>query len=70
MLKVPREILKSRVVNRKDHFAKEDLIDSQLDTLELPEDEPNIIVIDGTLPIEQVVNEIIHRLNFILSDRE
>ena len=56
MLKVPRETLQRRMDNRKSHFAKSNLIESQLAALEVPErpdDEPNLILVDGSLPVEE-----------------
>lgn len=70
MLSVPKEILKRRVDKRQGHYAKSVLIDSQLSTLELPATdeqqhrEPNLLIVDGTLPVTDVVNSIIKRLHF------
>lgn len=67
MLKVPEEILRCRVEARSGHYAKSNLISSQLATLELPEsdlDEPNLIVMDGRGPVGEIVNEIIKKIDF------
>jgi gluconokinase len=37
-LRGDRAMLQERVANRKDHFMKKDMVDSQFDTLEEPED--------------------------------
>jgi hypothetical protein len=68
MLKVPRETLQRRMDNRKSHFAKSNLIESQLAALEMPErpdDEQNLVLVDGSLPVEGVLNEILRILDFM-----
>ena len=68
MLKVPRETLQQRMDNRKSHFAKGNLIESQLAALEVPErpdDEQNLVLVDGSLPVEGVLNEILRILDFM-----
>uniref|UniRef100_A0A914QWU0 gluconokinase n=1 Tax=Panagrolaimus davidi TaxID=227884 RepID=A0A914QWU0_9BILA len=66
MLILSEEELMKRVEKRKDHFAKANLIPSQLAALELPgNDEPNAIVIDGNETPENVVNKIVEKLNLM-----
>uniref|UniRef100_A0AC34GW34 Gluconokinase n=1 Tax=Panagrolaimus sp. ES5 TaxID=591445 RepID=A0AC34GW34_9BILA len=66
MLILPAEILMKRVETRKNHFAKANLIPSQLADLEIPgEDEPNAIVIDGNAPPKIVVDRIVEKLNLM-----
>uniref|UniRef100_A0AC35G1I1 Gluconokinase n=1 Tax=Panagrolaimus sp. PS1159 TaxID=55785 RepID=A0AC35G1I1_9BILA len=66
MLILSEEELMKRVEKRKDHFAKANLIPSQLAALELPgNDEPNAIVIDGNETPENVVDKIVEKLNLM-----
>ena len=51
-LKVDRETLQKRLNQRKNHFMPESLIDSQLSTLEEPN---NTLVIDGKLPPNEIL---------------
>ena len=48
----PREVLLQRISARKNHFMKETMLDSQLDTLERPDPskEENIIIVDLIKP--------------------
>jgi gluconokinase len=52
-LDVPREELARRVSHRPGHFFPAALLDSQLADLEVPSD---AIVVDGTRPLEEVVD--------------
>ncbi|KAL3083090.1 hypothetical protein niasHS_010892 [Heterodera schachtii] len=64
MLLVPEEILRKRTAERSDHFAKSNLIPSQLDDLELaPEngEEFDVLTIDGTRKKDEIVAEIINK---------
>lgn len=66
MLKVSRKELERRMNTRSGHYAKANLLDSQLKTLELPEhniDEPHLMVIDADGSVEEVLNDIMKTLN-------
>jgi gluconokinase len=49
-LKAPREVLSRRIMERTGHFMPPSLLDSQLATLEAPEDALEVDVGTGTLP--------------------
>jgi len=62
-LRVPAAELARRLSARA-HFASPLLLNSQLETLELSEEDP-ILVVDGQLPIDQLVKQIVeaHRIH-------
>jgi gluconokinase len=47
--------IQTRLLERKNHFMAPELLDSQFDSLELPEHEPDVYYIDADLGIDQVV---------------
>lgn len=59
-LKGSRELLASRLRNRTGHFFRVDLLDSQIETLEEPQD---AIVVDVSLPPSVIVQHILSGLN-------
>jgi gluconokinase len=54
-LDVPRDVLESRLRDRKGHYAGVSLLDSQLATLEKPRD---AVWMDGTCPVSEIVESI------------
>lgn len=60
-LKGSYELFSQRVLARKGHFAKQDLLASQFATLEEPTD---AITMDATKSPEQIVSEVRRRLGF------
>uniref|UniRef100_A0A915D1E9 Gluconokinase n=1 Tax=Ditylenchus dipsaci TaxID=166011 RepID=A0A915D1E9_9BILA len=68
ILKVKREELEQRIKNRPAHFARINLLDSQLSILELPKNEeeakqePNLLVVDANGSEEEVVKSIVQKL--------
>jgi gluconokinase len=60
-LKGSYELFSQRVLARKGHFAKQDLLASQFATLEEPTD---AITVDAALPSEQIVSEVRRQLQF------
>ncbi len=58
-LKGDFELLAARLKTRENHYMKADLLSSQLDTLEEPED---AIIIDASQPVEVIVGQIINHL--------
>jgi len=54
-LSAPESVLRERLAARTDHFARSNLLESQLATLEPPAD---AITIDATRPVETGVSEI------------
>ncbi len=59
LLEVPRVILEQRLAHRLDHYMSPALLESQIATLEMPHD---ALRVDGTAPVEQVVQQIISGL--------
>ena len=61
-LEVPREVLEKRLVSRPGHFFPEKLLDSQLNTLELPapDERVNTVVEEGD--VESTVAQILSTL--------
>jgi carbohydrate kinase (thermoresistant glucokinase family) len=60
-LRAPHEALAARLASRTDHFAKADLLESQLATLEEPGPDDAIIV-DAARPPEVIVDAVRERL--------
>ena len=58
-LKGSKEVIGERLRNRRGHFMNPDLLQSQFDTLEEPDD---AIVVDVSMAPEAIVKEIIARL--------
>jgi gluconokinase len=58
-LKASREALAQRVAHRPGHFFPASLLDSQLATLEEPD---GAIVVDPTLPLEEIIDAVRSRL--------
>jgi len=61
-LHADRDLLAERLARRTGHFMPPSLLDSQLATLEPPEPGENAIVVDISLPPEQVIATLIARL--------
>lgn len=55
MADLPREILLERMETRASHFMPSSLLGSQLVTLERPENESDVLIVDGRVPVEQMV---------------
>lgn len=58
-LRVPRDLLEARLATRRGHFAGPELLASQLEALEEPE---NAVVVDGTSPVEAIVEDVARAL--------
>ena len=58
-LKGDFELFAARLKNRENHYMKADLLSSQLDTLEEPED---VIIVDASQPLEVIVYKIRNHL--------
>jgi gluconokinase len=56
-LKGSREILTERIKARKDHFMPPSLLDSQLATLEEPDETEDHVAIDLAQPLEAIVDQ-------------
>lgn len=59
---VPTAILAQRIAARKDHYMTAEMLESQLDTFEEIMPEENIITIDGSCSIDDVVSELISKV--------
>jgi gluconokinase len=55
-------VLAARLAARADHFTPPQLLGSQLDALQLPDAEPDVIVVDATGPLAQVLERLIAAL--------
>lgn len=58
-----RELLAERISSRKGHFMPLSLLDSQLDTLELPQADEPVLTFNIAHPPEQLHQEILHTLS-------
>ena len=56
LLEVSRELAIERVSHRVGHYMPVTLVDSQFNTLEQPNGEPHTLRIDGSRPIEELMN--------------
>jgi gluconokinase len=54
---------RSRVGARKGHFMPASLVDSQFATLERPSTDEAAFILDGTLPVEEIVKRVVERLS-------
>jgi carbohydrate kinase (thermoresistant glucokinase family) len=57
-----RLLLSQRLLQRSDHFMPVDLLQSQLDALELPDNE---FILNIDQPVAKIVDSIIHRFGFM-----
>ncbi|WP_241384898.1 gluconokinase [Rhodococcus sp. CH91] len=55
-LDVPREVVNFRVLTRADHFFSEELVASQFDALEPLGPDEHGVVLDGTLPLPELLD--------------
>jgi gluconokinase len=56
-LELNREEAAQRVMSRQGHFMQASLIDSQFADLEPPRDEPNVLSLDGSLALDDLIEE-------------
>jgi gluconokinase len=61
-----REQLKGRMVARENHYMKSAMADSQLDLLEDPADEPDVLVLDASRRREEVLDDVVQTVEGIL----
>lgn len=60
------EIILNRIQNRKNHFMKSEMLESQFKALEIPcKDENDVIIIDITLPFKEVLNNCLKAIKYI-----
>ena len=58
-LKVNWATIESRLVSRRGHFFPAELAASQFETLQEPGPDEDVLVVDGSLPPEEVVSQIL-----------
>ncbi|PRT55198.1 putative gluconokinase [Wickerhamiella sorbophila] len=58
MLNISRPELERRISSRKNHFMKADMLDSQLATLQLPDETENAIVVDEHVSLENIEDKV------------
>lgn len=61
-LQAGRELLSRRLVTRKGHFMKQSMLDSQIEALETPVDEPDVLTLDASASIDSIVLTALLRL--------
>jgi len=61
-LKVDWATIESRLVSRRGHFFPAELAASQFETLQEPGPDEDVLVVDGSLPPEEVVSQILDGL--------
>ncbi|MFW5681866.1 MAG: gluconokinase [Phycisphaeraceae bacterium] len=57
-----RSTLMGRLSSRRDHFFPADLLDSQLDTLEPPTEDENVLELYASQPLDKLVDAILRQL--------
>ena len=61
-LKGDRDVLMARMQNRKGHFMKAGMLESQLSTLESPEDEPGVVTVSVEMSTGEQVQRVVEML--------
>lgn len=60
-LAIARDAVSARVAGRPDHYMPSSLVDSQFAALEAPAPGPNILVLDASLPEEDLCRQVMER---------
>ncbi|KAH0827496.1 Ctr copper transporter family-domain-containing protein [Lanmaoa asiatica] len=58
-MKGDRDVLMARMQSRKGHFMKADMLESQLNTLESPEDEPGVVMVSVEMSTREQVRTVV-----------
>jgi gluconokinase len=58
MVDLPRAMLERRMLERAGHYMPAALLDSQLHTLERPDNEPDVRIVDGVRPVADIVADL------------
>lgn len=58
-LKGDKDVLVTRMQTRKGHFMKAGMLESQLNTLESPEDEPGVVTVSAEMSTEEQVRTVV-----------
>ncbi|CAG8477635.1 16845_t:CDS:2 [Funneliformis mosseae] len=65
-LKASKEVLKQRMLNRQNHFMKENMLESQFETFEEPKDtEEKIIIIDANREDNEIKEDILKKIKVL-----
>jgi gluconokinase len=59
----PPDLMAARVRGRGHHFMPAELVESQFETLEPPEEDERAVELDASLPPEQIVDRFIEAIN-------
>jgi len=62
LLTAPPSILQQRISSRKGHYFPASLLQSQLDTLQWPEDDEDVMIVDVSMPKDQVVQVLVNAI--------
>lgn len=62
-LKVDWETVSQRLEERRDHFFPAALAESQFETLEEPEPGDDVLVVDGSLPPDRILSQILEGIS-------
>jgi gluconokinase len=62
LLDAPPNVLEERLVHRFGHFFSPTLLASQLSTLEFPEPDEHVVVIDANRSVEAIVDDVVETL--------
>ena len=66
----PKDLIFRRMKSRENHFMPAELLDSQFDTLELPDNESDVLTIDISQNINEIAAEAKEKVNFFLNNSE
>lgn len=67
LLDLPAEVLAERLAARTGHFMPAELLGSQLATLEPPGPGEDVLVLDGSAPVDALVRAVVDRLGSALT---
>jgi gluconokinase len=62
-LEVSPDVARERVSRRRGHFMPASLVESQFADLQRPQPDEEALSLDSTLPVDDIVARIVHRLN-------
>jgi gluconokinase len=62
LLELDRPALEQRMANRPEHYMPLSLLESQLATLERPKSDEAAIALDGTRPVDELVDAVVARI--------
>lgn len=62
-LQAPPHVIAARLATREDHFMPPELLASQLDALQVPDHEPDVLALDTDRPLAEVVERAVAALS-------